>query len=64
MRDLTASIAFSIASIIDDTAHIESDDEAVKPYLTYQSGDELVHCGENSYMHESVYNLLNRMFGQ
>ena len=63
MRELTASIAFSVASIIDDNARIESDGEPVKPYLTFQSGSkELLHCGENSYMHESVYNILKRMF--
>lgn len=63
MRELTASIAFSVASIIDDTANIVSDGEPVNPYLTFRSGsDELMHCGENSYMHESVYNLLKRLF--
>lgn len=63
MRDLTASIAFSIASIIDDNAHIQSDGEAVKPYLAFRSGEnELIHSGENSYMHESVYDILKQMF--
>jgi len=64
MRELTAGIAFSVASLIDDTAKIESEGEPVKPYLTFKSGDdELIHCGENSYAHESVYNVCKQMFG-
>ena len=63
MRELTASIAFSVTSIIDDTAQLQSDDGPVRPYLAFQTEDEqLVHCGENSYMHESVYDILKRMF--
>lgn len=63
MRELSASISFSIASIIDDTAHLQSDGDPVRPYLTFQTEDnELVHCGGNAYMHESVYDILKRMF--
>lgn len=63
MRELTASIAFSISSIIDDTAQLQADGEPVRPFLTFRSGDDqLLHCGENSYMHESVYDILKRMF--
>ena len=63
MEDLTASIAFSVASIIDNTAKIEAEGEPIRPYLTFQSEDnELIHCGENSYAHESVYSILKQLF--
>jgi hypothetical protein len=63
MENLTAEIAFSIASILDDTTHIESDDAEVKPYLTFRaSDDEIIHCGENAYTYEFVTPILNRLF--
>lgn len=63
MRELTASLAFSVASIIDDTANLQSEGDAVRPYLTFRSGEsELIHCGENAYLHELVYDVLKRMF--
>lgn len=65
LEDLTGSIAFSIASTIDDTARIELDGEQVRPYLTFVSGDDqLIHGGENSYMHEYVADLMNEVFGK
>jgi hypothetical protein len=63
MEELTANIAFSIASIIDDTTQIESDGMQVKPYLTFRSGsDEIIHCGENSYTYEYVIGILKELF--
>ena len=63
MEELTANIAFSIASIIDDTTQIESDGMPVKPYLTFRSGsDEIIHCGENSYTYEYVIGILKELF--
>lgn len=62
LEDLTASIAFSVASTIDDTSAIEMDGAEVHPFLTFRtSDDELTHCGENSYTHEFVYEVLRRM---
>jgi hypothetical protein len=62
LEDLTASIAFSVASTIDDTSAIEVDGTEVHPYLTFRtSDDELTHCGENSYTHEFVYEVLRSM---
>jgi hypothetical protein len=62
LEDTTASIAFSVASTIDDTSAIEVDGTEVHPYLTFRtSGDELTHCGENSYTHEFVYEVLRLM---
>jgi len=61
----TASIAFSIASTIDDTAAVEVDGTEVHPYLTFRTSDgELTHCGENSYTHEFVYDVLKEVFGK
>jgi len=63
MEELTANIAFSIASIIDDTTQIETDDTQIKPYLTFRSGDdEIIHCGENSYTYEYVIGILKELF--
>jgi hypothetical protein len=62
LEDLTASIAFSVASTIDDTSAIEVDGTEVHPFLTFRtSDDELTHCGENSYTHEFVYEVLRSM---
>jgi hypothetical protein len=62
LEDLTASIAFSVASIIDDTAAIDVDGTEVHPYLTFRTSDDvLTHCGENAYTHEFVYEVLRRM---
>lgn len=64
LNDTTASIAFGIASMIDDTAAIESDGTEVHPYLTFRTSDEdLTHCGENSYTHEFVYEVMKKMLG-
>jgi len=63
LEDLTAGIALSIASTIDDTAGIEIDGVEVHPYLTFRTNDdEIVHCGENSYTHEYVYGVLKKLF--
>lgn len=63
MENLTAEIAFSIASILDDTTHIESDGVRVQPYLTFRaSDDEIMHCGENAYTYELVTPILNKVF--
>jgi hypothetical protein len=65
LEEATASIAFSVASTIDDTAAVEVDGTEVHPYLTFRtSEDELTHCGENSYTHEFVYDVLKEVFGK
>jgi hypothetical protein len=64
LEQATAGIAFSVASTIDDTSAIEVDGKEVHPYLTFRtSDDELTHCGENSYTHEFVYEVLQSLFG-
>lgn len=63
MENTTANIAFSVASILDDTTGIEADGDEVHPYLTFRSGEnELVHIGENAYTYEFVTNVLKGMF--
>jgi hypothetical protein len=63
LEDLTASIALSVASIIDDTAGIEIDGVEVHPYLTFRTNDdEIIHCGENSYTYEYVYGAMKKFF--
>jgi hypothetical protein len=63
LEDVTASIVFNIASIIDDTTQIESDGVEVRPYLTFREGDdELVHCGENSYTYDRMMPVMKKLF--
>jgi hypothetical protein len=65
LEETTASIAFSVASMIDDTSAIDVDGKEVHPYLTFRTSDtELTHCGENSYTHEFVYEVLQTMYGK
>ena len=61
ISELTLSLAFSITSVIDGISGIEADRLDVRPYLTFQIDDELVHCGENSFMHELVYDVIGRL---
>jgi hypothetical protein len=63
LEETVAKITFSIASIIDDMAAIESDDFEVRPYLTFRADEEvLLHCGENSYTNEFVHLTLKKLF--
>jgi hypothetical protein len=62
LEDATTSVAFSVASVIDDTSAIEVEGTEVHPYLTFRtSDDELTHSGENSYMHEFVYEVSQKI---
>ena len=63
LEDLTASIALSVAGTIDDTAGIEVDGVEVHPYLTFRANeDQIIHCGENSYTYEYVYDAMKKLF--
>lgn len=63
LEQTAAEIAFSISSIIDDNAAIEADGKEIKPYLMFQTDDnEVMHCGENSYLHEKVYEALKKQY--
>ena len=63
LAESTTSITFSIASVIDDLAAIESDGVEVRPYLTFRTDDEeLVHCGENSCVNTFVYDVAKKLF--
>lgn len=63
LEDATASIAFNVASIIDDTTQIEADGVEARPYLTFRNGDEeLIHCGENSYTYDRMMPVMKKLF--
>lgn len=65
LEQATASIAFSVASTIDDTSAIEADEKEIHPYLTFRTTEEeIIHCGENSYTHEFVYEVLQSLYEQ
>jgi hypothetical protein len=63
VKELTGALAFSITCMIDGISAIELDGLEVQPYFTFQVDDELVHCGENSFMHELIYDVLGRLNG-
>ena len=63
VKELTGALAFSITCMIDGISGIESDGMEVQPYLTFRIDDELVHCGENSFTHELIYDVLGRLIG-
>ena len=63
VKELTGALAFSITCMIDGISGIELDGMEVQPYLTFQIDDELVHCGENSFMHELIYEVLGKLIG-
>ncbi len=63
LKEVTGEIAFSVASTFDDMAKIEFEGTEIKPYLTFKTDDDqLIHCGENSYMNEFVAGLMNEVF--
>ncbi len=63
--DLTGNIAFSVASTIDGNAVIDNDGMDVHPYLVFSGDeDEIIHCGENSYVHEFVADVMNKVFAK
>lgn len=63
VAELSGSIAFSVASLIDDVAGFEVNNEAVIPILTFLVGEEeLEFAGGNSWMHEYIYRLLPVVF--
>lgn len=63
IEELTGNIAFSVASLIDDTGGFERGGEAVSPMLTFLIADEeLEFAGGNSWMHEYIYRLLPTVF--
>ena len=63
--DLTGNIAFSVASTIDGNAVIENDGMDVHPTLVFSGEeDEVIHSGENSYVHEFVADVMGKVFEQ
>jgi hypothetical protein len=63
MEEIAGSIAFSIASTLDDTSGVEVDGVEVRPYLTFRDdNDNLIHSGDNSYIYEFVPGELKRLF--
>ncbi len=63
MEEIAASVAYSIASTIDDTSDIEVDGVEVHPYLTFRDAeDRLIHSGEKSYTYEFVRGALKKLF--
>jgi hypothetical protein len=63
LEDLTASIALSVAGVLDDLANLEVDGKEVHPYLAFRGEDDaLIHCGENAYTYEQVYPAMKKLF--
>ena len=66
VRELTESIAFSVASLIDGSRTSKSSAGTdLNPMLCFLTkGNELVHCGGNSFMHEYVHRLSGKVFDE
>ncbi len=66
VKQLSGDIAFSVASLLDDVAGFTDEaGEDVAPMVVFQTGeDELEYCGGNSWMHEYVYQLVPKVFGE
>jgi hypothetical protein len=65
IEQLSRSMAFSFASLIDDVAGFEKEGEEVSPMLTFLVGEEeLEFAGGNSWMHEYIYDLLPGVFAE
>ncbi|MES9868116.1 MAG: hypothetical protein ABW090_12550 [Sedimenticola sp.] len=65
LHDLTLEIAFSVASTIDDQAIIEQEGTRVHPFLAFIGDEyEIIHCGENSYAHELVSDVVKAVFNR
>lgn len=63
LERLTADIAMSVASVIDDTTGIESNGKPVKPYLAFWDGEQTItHAGENAYTYEFMMPVLKDIF--
>lgn len=63
LRELTGEIAFSVTSTIDGQANIEDDGVTVRPYVAFIGDEEeIIHCGENSFGHEYVADLMKQVF--
>lgn len=64
LEETTGNIASSVAAVIDNAAGIEADGMEINPYLTFHLDEaNLVHCGENSYMHDHLIYALKKAFG-
>jgi hypothetical protein len=63
LRELTGEIAFSVTSSIDGQANIADDGLHVHPYLAFIGDEnEVIHCGENSFTHELVADVMQKVF--
>ena len=63
VRDLTEKLAFSVACVLDGSRSVEVEGVELNPILTFApEGEELIHCGGNSYMHEYVFGISDEIF--
>ena len=63
VRDLTEKMAFSVACVLDGSRSVEVNGVELNPILTFSpEGEDLVHCGGNSYMHEYVFGISDEIF--
>ncbi|MEJ0040679.1 MAG: hypothetical protein WDO68_32445 [Gammaproteobacteria bacterium] len=63
VQQLTGSIAFAVASLIDGTASAEFEGKELDPHLAFAvRAGELLYAGGNSWMHEYVCRVLPEVF--
>ncbi len=63
IEDLTGSIGFSVATLLDGVASIKFEGNELNPILAFQiDKDKMLYAGGNSWMHEYIYRLLPKLF--
>jgi hypothetical protein len=63
VKDLTADLTFSVATVLDASAIVEIEGGTLKPIITFQTDTEsLVWVGGTSYMHDEVYGWVYDLF--
>lgn len=63
VKDLTADITFSIASILDGSSQFEIEGKILEPNITFKiAEDTLLYSEDGSWMHDDVYGWVYDLF--
>jgi len=65
LSDVTGSISFSVAAIIDGSRQMDLDGQLVLPFLAFateRNGDEILAAEGGSWMHEYVFGVVDAVF--
>ena len=64
LKEIVGNVSFGIATLIDNSASIEFEGKEIFPLLTFynEDDDNLIHCDGNSYTHEYVFSIIEKVF--